>query len=340
MERIVGRGEDESGGSGSGLVAARIASWSIRRRYKYGDIAVLVRTLDAIPPFERAFDRFEIPFLVSGGRTFLEAREIRDMMALLAALVNPLDEIALIGVLRSPLVGIGDEEIFRVGREGWRRDIRRNFGGLAEDAPDFAAPDRLLAKALDECGYSSDLSERARANVEKFLAMAAARTCRASASAGRDARQTWRRLRVQQSEAEAPPPDAGDVVRVMSIHAAKGLEFPVVFVSALHRGPDSRKPVIAFSAAAGLGAKWRHPVTGKGNPTRRNAQSIEELKQKEKAEENRLLYVAMTRAEDRLILSHAETQAAVGLAEAARKLVVPATVVGRFAARTGSPRRG
>ena len=79
------------------------ASWSIRRSTSFADIAILVRALSATEPFERALDRFGIPFLVSGGRTFLEAREIRDLLALLAALVNPLDEIALVGVLRSPL---------------------------------------------------------------------------------------------------------------------------------------------------------------------------------------------------------------------------------------------
>ena len=54
-----------------------------------------------------------IPFLLTGGRTFLDAREIRDLQAFLAALINPLDEIALAGVLRGPLVGLTDEEIFR-----------------------------------------------------------------------------------------------------------------------------------------------------------------------------------------------------------------------------------
>ena len=69
-------------------------------------------------PFAQAFDRYNIPFVVSGGRTFLEARETRDLMGLLAALANPLDEIASAGVLRGPLGQISDEEIFRLGPEG------------------------------------------------------------------------------------------------------------------------------------------------------------------------------------------------------------------------------
>ena len=89
---------------------------------------------------------------------------------------------------------------------------------------------------------------------------------------------------------------------MMTIHAAKGLEFPVVFVSALHRGPDRRKPVIAVSRETGLGVKWRNPVTGKGRSDSAHMALIEQIERKEQAEENRLLYVAMTRAQDRLIL--------------------------------------
>jgi hypothetical protein len=127
-------------------------------------------------------------------------------------------------------------------------------------------------------------------------------------------------MRAMQSEAEAPPPDAGNVVRLMTIHAAKGLEFPVVFVSALNRGTDRRRPVIAFSPGAGLGAKWRNPANGKGQSDFAHASVVEELKRKEEAEENRLLYVAATRAEQRLIFSYA----ARGRSSAWRKLVVAA----------------
>jgi ATP-dependent helicase/nuclease subunit A len=327
VERLVGRGEttEDAEEMEAGLVAARIRALRDSGQYNYSDIAVLARALTAIAPFERAFDRFDIPFLVSGGRTFLEAREIRDITALLAALVNPLDEVALVGVLRSPLVGISDQELFREGREHWRAVFDRLFGSLRKMAG-FAAPDRLIAKALDECGYVAGLPERARANVEKFLAWFR-RENAANPRPLAEILEDVEALRVQQSEAEAPPPDAADVVRVMSIHAAKGLEFPVVFVSALHRRPDQRRSVIAFSATTGLGAKWRHPRTGKGQSDGAHLRVIEELKQREKAEENRLLYVAMTRAEDRLILTYAETKRPSDWQKRA-ELVVPETVAG------------
>ncbi len=303
VERLVGTGENAIDVEAS-LVAARIRELRDSNEREYSDIAILVRALGAAGPFERALDRFGIPFLVSSGRTFMEAREIRDLMALLAALVNPLDDIATVGVLRSPFIGLSDEEILRLEKDGWREIFESRFGASRRLAG-FVAPDRLLAAALDETGYARGLPARAEANIEKFL--------------GRLRREHRHRplaevltdleaLRATQSEAEAPPAEAANVVRLMSIHAAKGLEFPVVFIGALHRAAERRNPVIVFSSAAGLGAKWRNPATGKGQSDVAHAAVIEELKRKEKAEENRLLYVAMTRARDRLILSHASRE--------------------------------
>ncbi|MBZ5631633.1 MAG: UvrD-helicase domain-containing protein [Acidobacteriia bacterium] len=303
IERLVGRGE-EAAETEAALVAARIRQFVDSREFDYRDIAVLVRTLSSTAPFERAFDRLGIPFLLSGGRTFLEARETRDLLALLASLVNPLDEIPLIGVLRGPLVGLSDHQIYQMGREGWRVEFKKRFGRVRELAG-FLTPDRLIAMALDQCGYTAGLPDRSRANVEKLLAWLR-REFRDHPRPLAELLEDLEALRWTQSVAEAPPPEAGDVVRMMTIHAAKGLEFPVVFVSALHRGPDRRKPVIAVSRGTGLGVKWRHPVTGKGVSDSAHTALVEQIERQEAAEENRLLYVAMTRAQDRLILSHAE----------------------------------
>ncbi len=119
-------------------------------------------------------------------------------------------------------------------------------------------------------------------------------------------------LRATYSEAEAPPPEAGNVVQLMSIHAAKGLEFKVVFVSALQRGADKTSPVIAFSNDAGLGAKWRNPATGQSQPDTAYMALKKVRREREDAEENRLLYVAMTRAEERLFLTYTRGRNARG----------------------------
>ncbi len=307
VELMIGRVDEASDVDAAdveaSMIAARIRDL-VPHDATYKEIAILVRTLGAAQAIERALDKFGIPFLVSGGRTFLEAREILDVLALLAALVNPLDEIALVGVLRSPLMGISDDEIFQLGAEGRRTRFLQVFGKFRPLAG-FAAPDLILANALDECGFASILPERARANIEKLFTYLR-REHRRKPRALAEWLDDLEALRETQSEAEAPPPEAGDVVRVMTIHAAKGLEFPIVFVSALHRGTDQTRPVIAFSPSAGLGAKWRNPVTGAGKSDVAHQAILAEMKTRDAAEENRLLYVAMTRAKNRLILSYAE----------------------------------
>jgi ATP-dependent helicase/nuclease subunit A len=301
VERLVGLGE-QGADVEAGLVAARISQW-ISSGGKLSDCVILVRTLSSTEPFERALDQLKIPFLVSGGRNFLEARETRDLMALLAALVNPLDEIALFGVLRSPLVGWSDEDILRAGREGWQTEFERLFG-KARRLAGFVPPDRVLAMALDECGYPADAADRVQANIDKLLAWVR-REHRQRPRPLAELLDDLEALRIGRAEADAPPPDATETVRIMSIHAAKGLEFRVVFVGALHRGPEKRVPAILFSADLGLGVKWRNPATGEGVSSATHAALAGRRKIEEEAEENRLLYVAMTRAEDRLILSYA-----------------------------------
>ncbi len=421
VERLVGTGERAAEAEAQS-VAARIAEWA-RDGRKWGDFAILVRGLRSAEHFEREFEARGIPFLVSGGRTFLEARETLDLMALLAAMVNPLDEVATAGVLRGPLAGWSDEQLLRLsgttepvaaglaqapgggdgrsgpaplrfrgttepaaaglaqapgGREGRSGPAPLRFRGTTEPAAaglaqapgesdgrsgpaplrfrgttepaaaglaqapgesdgrsgpaphlragaevrrqefeklfgrarklaGFIAPDRLLAMALDECGYAAGLNDRGRANVDKFLGWIR-RESRARPRPLAELLEDLEAMRSARAEAEAPAQQAADAVNIMTIHAAKGLEFPVVFVSALHAGRNSSTPVLLFSAELGLGAKWRNPATGENQKDATHRALSERLKHDENAEEDRLLYVAMTRAEDRLVLSYARGQ--------------------------------
>jgi len=306
VERLVGEGEDVE----ASMVAERIRELGC----EYKDVAILVRALTALDPFARALDRFNIPFVITGGKSFLEAREIRDLLAFLAALVNPLDEIALVGVLRSPIVGLSDEEIFRIGKTGWQQLFETRFGDLRKRAG-FVSPDRLLP-------IQSDLTPRARANVDKLCSWLR----REHRNRPRPLAEILDDLEYL-SEAEASPPEAGNVVQLMSIHSAKGLEFKVVFVSALQREPDKGSPVVAFSH--GIGAKWRNPATGKSQPDTVYAALRLERKRREEAEENRLLYVAMTRAEEHLLLTNTKGKNARGWQK-----LVESTIAAEFISNT------
>src|SRR5215471_2459757 len=94
----------------------------------------------------------------------------------------------------------------------------------------------------------------------------------------------------------------------MTVHSAKGLEFPVVFVAALDKGVSTSTPVVGFSRHAGLGARWRNPATGAQKSDLFLDALREEWKQRDEAEASRLLYVAMTRAEKHLVLSWAASE--------------------------------
>lgn len=308
------------------LVAGRIAEWKAREeKREWGDFAILVRALRSAEPFEKELEKRGIPFLVSGGRTFMETREARDMLGLLAALVNPLDEIATAGVLRGPLGGWSDEQLLRAGPEGRLQEFEKVFGP-ARRLAGFVPPDRLLAMALDECGYLGSRTDRGRANVDKLLSWIR-REHRNRPRPLAELLEDLEALRSAQAEAEAPPQQASDAVNIMTIHAAKGLEYPVVFVAGLQRRPPSRSPVLLFSKELGLGVKWRNPATGEALKDAAHTELSERLKQDENAEEQRLLYVAMTRAEDRLVLSFARQKSASALQKLVEQAIPQAAEV-------------
>jgi ATP-dependent exoDNAse (exonuclease V) beta subunit len=111
-------------------------------------------------------------------------------------------------------------------------------------------------------------------------------------------------LRESGRENNAPVPGAEDAVRMLTVHGAKGLEFPVVFLVSMHKAPGgkNKKGRLDWSPERGLGAVWR--IEGQDETQQDGAMSAadEARKGREAAEEDRLLYVAMTRAEERLVL--------------------------------------
>src|SRR4029077_2599008 len=249
--------------------------------------------------------------------------EVLDLSHLLRTISNPRDEISLAAVMRSPLTGISDEALMRLKSGG-------NLGGAlgrldhlempfdAEDlrklrrfrdqllawrqARDIVGFDRLLMRAIDETGYGAGPGSRAAANIEKFLAMAREASSRLTLAEFVEELDLMRDADAR--DADAPPEDAVNAVRIMTVHAAKGLEFPVVFLAALHKGIQSSVGPLAFSPRIGLGAQGLNPVTGdrKRDWFLRNIE--DEAKRRETDEGNRLFYVSMTRAEEHLVLSY------------------------------------
>jgi ATP-dependent helicase/nuclease subunit A len=279
---------------------------------RFGDMAVLVRKADNIQPLAKAFDEARIPYVVTAGKGFFESREVSDLTHLLRAVANPLDEISLAAVLRSPLVGASDATLWRLKQAGALtqamatsdaeavRDFHRELTAWRE-ARHHVSADRLAVRAMDRAGYELGLRPRQQANVEKFLNLVRDAGSRQSLDELVDELQRLRESdpRAQDSQAE----DIGDAVRVLTVHSAKGLEFPVVFLPALQTGVNTRPAPVLLSPRLGLGVRWRNPVTGRSAKDSLYEDIAQDLRRRESEESNRLLYVAMTRAEEHLVLS-------------------------------------
>jgi ATP-dependent exoDNAse (exonuclease V) beta subunit len=274
--------------------------------YSFDKIAVLVRNTGVLPDFTAAFDAAGIPYIVNRGRGFYESRAVNDLTHLLRVIANPRDEVSLAVVLRSPLVGASDEDLLRLKPE--KNNLSTGLPPLVRfherlnqwrARREYVSFDRLLLEAIDESGYPSE------PNIDKFLAQARDAASRISLD---EFIEELALVRADDPrEADAPPEDSANAVKIMTVHSAKGLEFPVVFVAGMHKGVDSSAPAIGFSRHAGLGARWRNPATGEDKSDLFLHALAQEVKQREIEEGNRLLYVAMTRAERHLVLSFSDT---------------------------------
>ena len=300
------------------------AQWVARRvlemgEFTFQDIAVLVRNTEVIPEFTAAFDAAGIPYVVNRGRGFYSSREVNDLTHLLRTIANPRDEVSLAVVLRSPLVGSSEEALLRLkmngetlgealgeadprafGAEDHAR-LSRFAARLSEwrQRREYVTFDRLLLSAIDDCGYP------ASPNLDKFLALA--RDAAARMSLDEFVAELALVRQENPREPDAPPEDSSNAVKIMTVHSAKGLEFPVVFVAAMHKGVNTGVPVVGFSRHHGLGARWRNPATGKDKDDLFLHALRQEWGLREEQESSRLLYVAMTRAERHLVLSFSAT---------------------------------
>jgi ATP-dependent exoDNAse (exonuclease V) beta subunit len=303
------------------------AQWVARRileaDFDFKDVAVLVRNSEVMAVFAAAFDQARVPYLVNRGKGFYETREVNDLTCLLRVIANPRDEISLAAVLRSPLVAASDESLLRLKIMG--ENIGASLMRLApENGAEFDAEDydkltrfrdrlrewrirreyvsfdRLLLAAIDDCGYPGG------PNVDKFLAQARDAASRMSLDEFVEELALVRASNPR--EADAPPEDSANAVQVMTVHSAKGLEFPMVFVAALHKGVNTNAAVVTFSPRIGLGARWRNPAVREDKDDLFQHEIRKERAQRENEESHRLLYVAMTRAEQHLVLSFSGKQ--------------------------------
>lgn len=315
------------------------------RPARFGDIAILLRSFENVATYERALRASGVPYYTVKGRGFYGSPEVLDLAALLAAVANPHDSLALAAALRSPLFGLSDQCLLELAlhleavRESGRPapplcalfdDPGEKFEWLdVERDPVIAARDTLaelramrerrsltaiLERALELTRFEAvelglDDGRQRAANVRKLLEMARGFQSRRFFGLDEFVAHLRRLVADEPREPQAQiAAEHEDVTRLMTIHQAKGLEFPVVFVADLGRKPPSFALEPLLSPACGLLIR---DTAGPGDEALDNF-LIDEyratLRDEESAEAARILYVAITRARDRLILSEGSTE--------------------------------
>ena len=314
---------------------ARVIATAVREKWTHesksgeqtplrlGDIAILLPSRAALPMLETCLDHAGIDYRTEASSIVYGTPEIRDLLLTVRAVANTADEASLVGALRSPLFGCGDDDLLR-----WR-------SGGGTWAPGARAPEELAASPVAEAmRYLTRLSRETRRPGELLERLVNDRMVFESVAESPRRRDLWRRIRFviehawQWEESASDParadlreyadwalsltaedarvpeaaiPEIGvDAVRITTIHASKGLEYPMVILAGMSRkwpgdrnrllwtDDETPRPVTRFSTMVSDPAF---------------ARAAEHEKEHSLAERIRLLYVATTRAESRLAVS-------------------------------------
>ena len=292
---------------------------------KYSDICILMPTRTALRTLELALDEANAPYRLEGASLFFDTQEVRDLLNCLRAIDDPSDEVSIVAALRSPAFACTDIDLLQF------HQARRTFNYLSHQGSRQSAEISVskVADALEVLRRAHDkrMWTATAALIDGFLRD---RLLMESAIGQPRTREQWRRYRflVEQARAfaaaggnslrsflewvqrqadegarvtETPVPESDeDAVRIMTVHASKGLEFPVVILTGLNTGRNTRVDRVIFddgNVEVGVGS---------GNSIFQTAgyeEKVEQEKVLDDHEHVRLLYVATTRARDHLVLS-------------------------------------
>lgn len=303
------------------------------RAVQYRDIVILSRSVATWGNTVAAVLKdCDIPAHVESNTGYFSSYEIQVILSMLRILDNPLQDIPMAAVIASPIVGMDDEELAQIrsafkgvsfaqaalsamaGEDGYEDEKLKAFAlvferlrGAVADTPIH----ELLYMMLDETGfyrYASAMpaGKRRRQNIDMLIEMAAAYEKTSYKGLFHFVRyiDIQQKYEIDYGEADTAG-ENDDVVRIMTIHKSKGLEFPVVFVSGLGKGFNTQDTksdlVIHEKLGLGLVEKTKSPRTKRPSLIRNEIES--RIKRENLGEELRVLYVALTRAKEKIILT-------------------------------------
>jgi ATP-dependent exoDNAse (exonuclease V) beta subunit len=289
------------------------------RHARYRDVAVLVPTRTTVPYLEEAFEDAKVPYRLEGASMLWSSAEVRDVLSLLSAADDPADEISVVSALRSPGLACGDDDLLT-----WQQNEGR-FDPL--HAPPQDLEDSPVARGMEVIAEIHRLRPWSEVSVLVGRAYEMLR-CFELAFAHPRPRDHWQRLRWLHDQARrfdedsggtlraflwwaklqadgyddtgiGPPDPDDDAVRVMTVHGSKGLEFPVVMLCGLERqdGDGRPPPTVLWNEDGTLEVR-----AGPEFWTEGYEEADERDQHLDALERLRLLYVAMTRARDHLLL--------------------------------------
>ena len=335
VELLIGAGAkiDDGRAIEASLVARRLRELVDAGAYRPGQIAIVFRAGSNADRFEAALRAEGLPTVSSTGRGFLDRQPVADLLAMLRVLWNRFDDQALLTCLASPMAGVSND-----GLALMRQSVEWEFALALDDLGGVGLRDDDLARAVTlrdaiarlrplagrlgladlvaaivaETRYDlamlvePDGAER-MANIEKLRRVAQAyENARGADLAGFVTAVESGRLDGELKIEGVIASEDDDAVRLMTVHQAKGLEFPVVVVADMAWKTPAVSPS-ALVPAVGPPAAVVPAATGSRCPTRALDAAMSLAKEAGEREGHRVVYVACTRAEDRLIISGART---------------------------------
>jgi ATP-dependent helicase/nuclease subunit A len=328
--------EAEASGLAAFLADAARGSHALRdpvdgalRPSRAGDVLVLARRLTKVQALEDALEAAGLRFAVEGGKSFFDRQEVHEALAVVRAIDDPSDRIALVAALRSSFFGVSDLDIVAYSLSGeplWAEAIDEGRPGGAALAPAVALLQELHQMRIQASvpAVLERLYERTRilaaltgsrrgeaqmANLEKVTALAREASALGALTLRGFARLLEDRITNAREEPDLPTTRPGDpdTVRLLSIHKAKGLESPIVALYDTADNGYSPIDTVPLWEEKKIAIGFRQGC----QPPDWDAH-VEREARKARAEARRLLYVACTRARDLLIVPRPPADAALG----------------------------